>query len=43
MTDPESIDFFRDEALVEDPYPYFEQLRDRSARSSANRTTAWSW
>ena len=27
MTDWTTIDFFSDEALVEDPYPYFEQLR----------------
>ena len=27
MSDWESIDFFTDESLLEDPYPYFEQLR----------------
>jgi cytochrome P450 len=27
VTDFSEIDFFSDEALVEDPYPYFEQLR----------------
>lgn len=27
MADLDSIDFFTDESLVEDPYPYFEQLR----------------
>ncbi|MEV7015921.1 cytochrome P450 [Streptomyces sp. NPDC093991] len=27
MTDYDTIDFFRDEALVTDPYPYFEHLR----------------
>jgi cytochrome P450 len=27
VTDFEKIDFFRDDALVEDPYPYFEYLR----------------
>ena len=27
MTDWRTIDFFFDESLVEDPYPYFEQLR----------------
>jgi cytochrome P450 len=27
MDDLESVDFFSDESLVEDPYPYFEQLR----------------
>jgi cytochrome P450 len=28
-TDWDSIDFFMDESLVEDPYPYFEHLRAR--------------
>ncbi len=27
MSDWETIDFFTDESLVEDPYPYFEELR----------------
>jgi cytochrome P450 len=27
VSDLESIDFFNDQSLVEDPYPYFEQLR----------------
>ena len=27
MTDWRSIDFFTDETLIEDPYPYFEELR----------------
>jgi cytochrome P450 len=27
VADVQSIDFFSDETLVEDPYPYFEQLR----------------
>ncbi len=27
MSDWKTIDFFSDEALVEDPYPYFDQLR----------------
>jgi len=27
MDDVESVDYFGDESLVEDPYPYFEQLR----------------
>ncbi|MEX2254369.1 MAG: cytochrome P450 [Acidimicrobiia bacterium] len=27
MSDVESVDYFNDESLVEDPYPYFEQLR----------------
>ncbi|RBM21884.1 cytochrome P450 [Prauserella sp. PE36] len=29
MKDFESIDFFRDDAVVTDPYPYYEQLRSR--------------
>ncbi|MEV5357333.1 cytochrome P450 [Streptomyces sp. NPDC052693] len=29
MTDYDAIDFFRDDALVTDPYPYFEHLRAR--------------
>jgi cytochrome P450 len=29
MDDVGAIDFFSDESLVEDPYPYFEQLRAR--------------
>jgi len=27
MRDVDAVDFFSDESLVEDPYPYFEQLR----------------
>lgn len=27
--DLDDLDFFTDESLVEDPYPYFEQLRSR--------------
>ena len=27
MDDVESVDFFSDESLVEDPYPYFDRLR----------------
>ena len=27
MSDWETIDFFTDESLVEDPYPYFDELR----------------
>src|SRR3546814_11441552 len=27
MTDWQDIDYFFDESLVEDPYPYYEQLR----------------
>ncbi len=29
MTDYDSVDFFMDESLVEDPYPYFEHLRSK--------------
>lgn len=29
MTDFDSMDFFRDQSLVADPYPYFDSLRDR--------------
>jgi cytochrome P450 family 150 subfamily A5 len=29
MTDLESMDFFRDDTLVADPYPYFEALRKK--------------
>lgn len=29
MTDYDSIDFFSDQSLVEDPYPYFDHLRSR--------------
>ena len=29
MADYESVDFFTDESLIEDPYPYFEHLRSQ--------------
>ncbi|HEV3451771.1 MAG TPA: cytochrome P450 [Acidimicrobiia bacterium] len=29
MTDIDTIDFFRDESLLPDPYPYFDELRAR--------------
>jgi cytochrome P450 len=29
VTDPDAIDFFLDNSLLADPYPYFEQLRAR--------------
>ena len=29
MTDYDSVDFFMDASLVEDPYPYFDHLRGR--------------
>src|ERR1022692_3018188 len=28
LSDWQTIDFFTDESLVEDPYPYFDQLRE---------------
>jgi cytochrome P450 len=30
MSDWRTVDFFSDEALVEDPYPYFDELRSQS-------------
>ena len=30
MIDFESVDFFTDQALVPDPYPYFDYLRSKS-------------
>ena len=29
MTDFDSIDFFSDPSVVENPYPYFEYLREK--------------
>ena len=29
MSNYETVDFFMDESLVEDPYPYFEYLRSK--------------
>ena len=29
MSDFETVDFFMDESLIEDPYPYFEYLRSK--------------
>ena len=29
MTDFDSIDFFSDRSVVENPYPYFEYLREK--------------
>jgi cytochrome P450 len=29
MTDYDSVDFFADESLIEDPYPYFDHLRSQ--------------
>ena len=41
LSDWQTIDFFTDESLVEDPYPYFDELRVRSARCCRSRTSAW--
>ena len=40
MTDFDTVDFFRDERLVADPYPYFEALRAKcpvTARTASRR------
>ena len=29
MSDPDGIDFFRSGAVLRDPYPYYEDLRNR--------------
>ena len=29
MTDPDSVDFFSDPSVVENPYPYFENIREK--------------
>ncbi|HTR68846.1 MAG TPA: cytochrome P450 [Mycobacteriales bacterium] len=29
MSDPDAVDFFRDNSLIADPYPYYAQLRER--------------
>ena len=42
MSDFDAIDFFRDNSLVADPYPYFEYLRER-VRCGASRITESSW
>ena len=35
MTDFETVDFFTDESLVPDPYPYFDHLRSKCPVSQA--------
>ena len=35
MTDFESVDFFTDESLVPDPYPYFDHLRSKCPAAPA--------
>ena len=42
MTDYDSVDFFADESLLEDPYPYFDHLRSPVPRP-ARRSTTGSW
>ncbi|MCV7157924.1 cytochrome P450 [Mycolicibacterium brisbanense] len=44
--DPTGIDFFRDERLVDDPYPFFEALRDqcpvsREGHYGVTMVTGW--
>ena len=40
MSDWTTIDYFTDESLVEDPYPYFDELRVASARCCRSPTSA---
>ena len=35
MSDFDGVDFFTDESLVADPYPYLEYLRAKSASLTA--------
>ena len=37
MTDFESVDFFTDESLVPDPYPYFDYLRSKCPVAPASQ------
>ena len=41
MSDFDAIDFFRDESLVADPYPYFDAPARDGARCGASRITTW--
>ena len=46
MTDLGAMDFFRDDRLVEDPYPYFEALRSkcpvaREGHHGVTMVTGW--
>ena len=41
MTDYDSVDFFADASLLEDPYPYFEHLRSQVSRPADGTRTAW--
>ena len=42
LSDWQTIDFFFDESLVEDPYPYFEALRAAGPGARRCPTSAWS-
>jgi len=42
MTDFTAIDYFGDESVAVDTYPYFDFLLDGGG-CGASRTTAWSW
>ena len=42
-TDFESVDFFRDDTFIPDPYPYFDYLREQCPGARASRITTWSW
>ena len=37
------MDFFRDSELIEDPYPYYEALRNKCPVSRERATTASRW
>ena len=38
MTDFETVDFFTDESLVPDPYPYFDYLRSKCPAAPASHS-----
>ena len=42
LSDWQTIDFFTDESLVEDPYPYFDELRAAVPGAAAPAPRAWS-
>ena len=41
-SDYDTIDFFRAGPLSQDPYPYYEYLREHGPMWRASRITAWS-
>ena len=41
MSDWKTIDYFFDESLVEDPYPYYDELRSAVPGAVASTTSAW--